>query len=189
MRFTPNTTATVKSGLNELRAVVVDKTGAVVWTDRLTPQDEAFKKLGQPDPMRLSVLLVEQLSPQLGLNEETAKAAKPGKMAALMDQRSGLPPESGKSGPARTPEGDETGAARRDAAGLSGTDRREQGQRSRARPMSCDCSIDAGLCKAVCSRTSRCFSKLRRRIPNELKTLWSLAREFRNFVRANPPGG
>ena len=35
-----------KTGLNELRAVVVDQTGAVVWTDRQTPQDEAFKKNG-----------------------------------------------------------------------------------------------------------------------------------------------
>ena len=37
-----------KTGLNELRAVVVDQTGAVVWTDRQTPQDEAFKKNGSP---------------------------------------------------------------------------------------------------------------------------------------------
>ena len=33
-----------KTGLNELRAVVVDQTGAVVWTDFLTMQDEALKK-------------------------------------------------------------------------------------------------------------------------------------------------
>jgi hypothetical protein len=83
-----------KTGLNELRAVVVDQTGAVVWTDRLTMQDEALKKIEDRDPMTLSVLLAERLSPQLGLNEETAKAAKPGKLAALMDQRSGLPPEN-----------------------------------------------------------------------------------------------
>jgi len=83
-----------KTGLNELRAVVVDQTGAVVWTDRLTMQDEALKKIEDRDPMTLSVLLVERLGPQLGLNEATAKAAKPGKMAAIMDQRSGLPPEN-----------------------------------------------------------------------------------------------
>ena len=83
-----------QTGLNELRAVVVDQTGAVVWTDRLTMQDEAFKKMEDRDPMTLSVLLVERLGPQLGLNEETAKAAKPGKLAAIMDQRSGLPPEN-----------------------------------------------------------------------------------------------
>jgi hypothetical protein len=35
--------------IDEFRAVVVDKAGEVVWTDRLTPQDEAFKKVGDPD--------------------------------------------------------------------------------------------------------------------------------------------
>ena len=83
-----------QTGLNELRAVVVDQAGAVVWTDRQTAKDEAFKKLGERDPMTMSVLLVERLSPQLGLNEETAKAAKPGRLAAIMDERSGLPPEN-----------------------------------------------------------------------------------------------
>ena len=80
-----------KTGLKDLRAVVVDQTGAVVWTDRLTAEDPAIKGMGSPAD-GLSVLLVERLSPQLGLNEATAKAAKPGKMAAIMDERSGLPP-------------------------------------------------------------------------------------------------
>src|ERR1035437_9994251 len=44
--------------------------------------------------MTFSTLLVERLSPELGLNEITATAAKPGKMAAIMAERSGLPPES-----------------------------------------------------------------------------------------------
>jgi hypothetical protein len=51
-----------QTGLDELRGVVVDKTGAVVWIDRLTPQDEAFKKLEDRDLMGVSVLLVERLS-------------------------------------------------------------------------------------------------------------------------------
>src|SRR5208283_4228970 len=66
----------------------------VVWTYRLTADDPAIKRMGSPEPMSLSVLLVERLSPQLGLNEATARAAKPGRMAAIMDQRSGLPPEN-----------------------------------------------------------------------------------------------
>src|ERR1035438_4656757 len=61
---------------------------------RLTPQDEAFQKLESREPMTLSMLLVERLSPQFGLNAETAKAARPGRMAALMDERSGMPPQA-----------------------------------------------------------------------------------------------
>jgi hypothetical protein len=44
--------------------------------------------------MTICMLLVQRLSPQLGLNEETAKAAKPGKIMAIMEERSGLPPTS-----------------------------------------------------------------------------------------------
>src|ERR1019366_10727043 len=73
-----------QTGLNEIRAVVVDKTGAVVWRERQTQQYEAFRQLESREPMTLSMLLVERLSPQFGLNDETAKAAKPGRMAALM---------------------------------------------------------------------------------------------------------
>ena len=80
-----------KNGLNELRAVVVDQAGAVVWTDRQTPQDEAFKKIGEREPMTMSVLLFERLGPRLGLNEDTAKAARPGKLAGVQE-RTGRPP-------------------------------------------------------------------------------------------------
>jgi hypothetical protein len=83
-----------QTGLNELRAVVVDQAGAIVWTVRHTPEDTAFKKLGSPDPMTMSVLLVERLGPQLGLNDETAKAAKPGNVARIVAARRGLPPQN-----------------------------------------------------------------------------------------------
>ncbi len=42
--------------------------------------------------MTLCMLIVQRLGPQLGLDDETARAAKPGRFAALMEQRSGLPP-------------------------------------------------------------------------------------------------
>ena len=82
-----------QTGLNELRAVVVDQAGVIVWTVRQTPEDTAFKKLGSPDPMAMSVLLVERLGPQLGLTDETAKAATPGKVARIVAERRGLPPQ------------------------------------------------------------------------------------------------
>ena len=41
-----------QTGLNELRAVVVDKAGEMTWMDRLTPQDEAFRKFGPPRLIR-----------------------------------------------------------------------------------------------------------------------------------------
>ena len=174
-----------QTGLNELRAVVVDKTGAVVWTDRLTPRDEAFRKLGQPDPMDLSVLLVEQLSPQLGLNEETAKAAKPGKMAALMDQRSGLPPQAERDALL------ERKKAMKQA--LPGATLLVYPARIGGNKTSIPSATNivrllnqAGLCKAV-QADQPILLKASQADPNELKALWGLAGEFRDYVRANPP--
>jgi len=174
-----------QTGLNELRAVVVDQAGAIVWTDRQTPQDEAFKKIGERDPMTVSVLLIERLGPQLGLNEETAKAAKPGKLAALLDQRSGLPPENERAAlPKRL-------QAMKQAlpgatllvypARIGGNKTSIPGATNVVRLLN-----EAGLCKAVQAEQT-ILLKASQADPNELKSLWDLAREFRNFVRANPP--
>jgi hypothetical protein len=44
----------------------------------------------------------------------------------------------------------------------------------------------AGLCKAV-PADQTILLKASQADPNELKSLWDLAREFRDFVRTNPP--
>jgi hypothetical protein len=174
-----------QTGLNELRAVVVDQTGAVVWTDRQTPQDEAFKKMEHPEPMTMSVLLVERLSPQLGLNDETAKAAKPGRMAAIMDQRSGLPPENER---AALPERQKAMKQAMPGATLLVYPARIGGNKNSVPSAANVVRLlnQEGLCKAVQAEQT-ILLKTSMADPNELKGLWNLAREFRDFVRANPP--
>jgi len=174
-----------QTGLNELRAVVVDQAGATVWTDRVTPEDAAFKKLGSPDPMTMSVLLVERLGPQLGLSEATAKAAKPGKMALLMAERSGLPPENERSPlegrrkemkkampratllvfPARVGGNAVDTPSGTDIAGL----------------------INAAKLATASPAGEAMLLKASQAGPNEPKALWDLAREFRDYARKNPP--
>jgi len=174
-----------KTGLNELRAVVVDQTGAVVWTDFLTMQDEALKKIEDRDPMTFSVLLVERLGPQLGLNDETAKAAKPGKLAALLDQRSGLPPENER---AALPERQQTMKQALPGATLLIYPARIGGNQTSLPSATNIVRLlnEAGLCKAV-PADATVLLKASQADPNELKTLWDLAREFRDYVRAHPP--
>jgi hypothetical protein len=174
-----------QTGLNELRAVVVDQTGAVVWTDRQTPQDEAFKNMGERDPMTMSVLLVERLGPQLGLNEATAKAAKPGRLAAILDQRSGLPPENERAALTERQQ-----AMKR---ALPGSTLLVYPARIGGNAVSVPSATnvvrllnEAGLCKAVPSEQP-VLLKTSLADPNEMKALWNLAREFRDFVRAHPP--
>lgn len=174
-----------QTGLNELRAVVVDQTGAVVWMDRQTPQDEAFKKIGERDPMTMSVLLVERLGPQLGLNEATAKAAKPGKLAAIMDQRSGLPPENER---AALPERQRAMKQALPGATLLVYPARIGGDKVSVPSATNIVRLinQTGLCKAVPAEQP-VLLKTSLADPNELKALWNLAREFRDFVRTNPP--
>jgi hypothetical protein len=173
-----------QTGLNELRAVVVDQTGAVVWTDRQTPQDKAFKEMGHPEPMTMSVLLGQRLSPQLGLNDETAGAAKPGRMAAIMDQRSGLPPENER---AALPERQKAMKQALPGATLLVYPAREGNKTSLPSATNVVRLLNqSGLCNAV-QAGQPIVLKASMADPNELKGLWNLAREFRDFVRANPP--
>jgi hypothetical protein len=173
-----------QTGLDDLRAIVVDKTGAVAWTDRLTPQDEAVKSLGSPDPMTLSVVLVQRLSPQLSLSDETAKAAKPGKMAALMDKRSGMPPENERT---PLPERQKEMKASRQKLTLMVFPIRIWGGAANAESATDLVKLinDAGLCKAVPAKQP-VLLKASQPDPNELKLLWDMAREFRDYAKKNP---
>lgn len=173
-----------QTGLNELRAAVGDKSGAIVWADRQAAEDEAFQKLGHAEPMSLCILLVERLGPQLGLNEETARAAKPGKMAALMEERSGLPPQEERSAlEARQHE--------REQAMPKGTllvlPARIGGKET-------DAGSAANLAKLInsaklgkASAGQAMLLKASQADPNEQKVLWNLARAFRENARKNPP--
>jgi tetratricopeptide (TPR) repeat protein len=173
-----------QTGLSEVRAVVVDKTGGVVWTDRQGEQDDAMKRLQQKEPMTLSVLLAERLSPELGLNEETAKAAKPGKMASLMEERSGLPPESERAAlPQRQKELRE---ARKNLTLTVFPAQIGDTTNSASSTLLAKMITDAGLCKAVPAKQSPLLKV--RRDPSQMKMLWDLARAFREYCKKNPAG-
>jgi hypothetical protein len=174
-----------QSGLNELRAIVADKTGAILWTDHQTASDEAFRKAGAREPLTMAMLLVERLSPQLGLNADTAKAAKPGKFARLMEERSGLPPQAERDVlPARQ---QALIAASQNATVVVITvvapDRSENEVAARIAK-----SIgDARLFKSASSPTDPVALPAPRSDPNEMKMLWDLARQLREYVKKNPP--
>jgi len=177
---------TRETGLIELRAVVVDRTGAVVWADRQTPQDEGFQRLKPREPMTASILLVERLSPQLNLNEQTRKAAKPGKMGRLMDERSGMPPESERT-PIPGRQEQMKKAMPEATLVVLGVRARMAGSAADAATAADLASMinDAGLCKAEPAKQS-VLLKAPQADPNEMKVLWDLAREFRDYARKNP---
>lgn len=172
-----------KRAIEELLGIVVDKAGSVVWTDRLTSGDEIFRQVEDPDPMGFSVLLTQRLCPQMGLNEETAKNAKPGKMAALMDERSGLPPESER---ALLPERQKLLKENIKTSTLLVCPVRVNGEANEvAAGVIVKMLNEAGAGKAMVSK-DKVLMKSRSEDPNEMKKLWDLAREFRDYVRKNP---
>jgi hypothetical protein len=169
-------------GLNGLRAVVVDKAGMVVWSDQQTPEDIKRQNV-EPEPMGFCVLLSQRLSPQLGLNQETAKAAKPGKMAALIEERSGLPPQNERAPlPARQKLMKESKKKT-----LVIFPARVQGQQTDPESAANLAKMinDAGLGNAVAA-TQCVLLKASQTDPNEQKSLWDLAREFRDYAKKNP---
>lgn len=174
-----------QTGLIELRAVVVDKAGQAVWMDRQGAQDEAIKRMESKEPMTFSVLLAEQLSPALGLSEETAKNAKPGKMARRMEERSGLPPESER---AQLPERQKLLKESGKAVTLAIFPVSIGGAINTASATELATMINsAGLFKSTPAAQPPLF-KAPQAEPNELKILWDLAREFREFSKKNPAG-
>ncbi|MBM4090214.1 MAG: hypothetical protein FJ276_12450 [Planctomycetes bacterium] len=169
---------TREAGLKEVRVVVVDKSGAVVWTDIQTPRDQESR-----NPMALCVQLIQRLGPRMGLNEDTAKAAKPGKMAAIMNQRSGMPPES-----ERAPLPERQKALRESAPASTWMvfPVRVRGDVDPASAADLAKRIcDGGLCKAVAA-DAPVRLKAPQPDPNELKTLWDFARQFRDHARQHP---
>jgi len=172
-----------KHSIDELIGIVVDKAGAVVWTDLLGPQDEAFKQVGDPDPMGFSVLLVQRLGPQMGLSEETAKNAKPGKMAAIMNERSGIPPENER---APMPDRQKLFKENFKKSTLIVFPVRANGEASTGGAAGLVKLInDAGLCKAIASKDALLL-KTSQEGPNEMKKMWDMARDFRDYVKKNP---
>jgi hypothetical protein len=172
--------------LVELRAVVVDKTGALVWSDRQTPQDKAFKRRQADNAMTMSILLVDRLGPQLGLNEQTRKAAKPGKLRALMNERGGQPPEN-ETAPilGRT---QQMKKAMPNATLVVLSPRVRVADKVTEPGNAADLAkaiTAAGLCKAEPAKQSVLF-KAPQADPNEAKVMWDFAREFRDYVKKNP---
>ncbi len=174
-----------QTGLEELYAVLLDKTGNIVWTERRATRDEALKKYGSPNPMTLSMFLAELVGSQFGLTEETAKAARPGKMARLMNERSGLPPQE-EIAPLEERQKEFKKAISKGS--LLVFPARVIGRASDKERASELASMiqKAGICRASPADQSIAW-KQPKPDPNEMKRLWDFAREVRDFSRKDPP--
>lgn len=172
--------------LDEVRAVVVNQAGEAVWAERQTTQDKAFQALVSPrDPLTLIAFLVERLSPQLSLNEETAK-----NRSHELEDRS-----KAKSGYGPASETKERMPAR-----LKSMKESRQQAALMVLGVRMDHAVNVTNASDVAKRISA--AKLfRTAVPakqslaieasmaggDQMKYLWDIAREFQAFVKKNPP--
>ncbi|QEG34766.1 hypothetical protein [Bythopirellula goksoeyrii] len=172
--------------LTQIQSVILDKKGDIVWSEQLTEEDQELKAMqNHRDLMTLSAEVVERIAPQLGLNEETARAAQPGKMARLIDERSGLPPQAERDAiPAREQQFRKAGPQRT----LLVLPPRVLGRATDVASAQALANglITAALCQAKTAEEVVEFAASQKD-PNELKTLWDLSREVREYVRQHPP--
>ncbi len=172
--------------LDEVRAVVVKKTGEIVWVDHQTTQDRAFQALGTPrDPMILLNFVVERLSAQLGLNEETAKN-RSRKLEEELTANSGYAPaiEREERMPARLktmkesrPKATLLVAGVRIGGAVNVTNSADLAKRIG----------QAKLFESVVAARKPPLLEARLTDGDQMRYLWTIAREFQAYVKKNPP--
>lgn len=173
-----------KTGVQEIRGVIVDKAGQGVWLDRQTAADQAFQRAKPDCPMDCCVFLAERVRAELNIPKSARDESGEGRIArrlaksapgpdkaefAAMEKRQAAMKQAGRSVtvavfPVRLSD-DEVG--REDATHLAALLNEKK------------------LCaaKAVDSPLRVHLEPAR----NEQKTLWDLARAFQDYVKQNPP--
>jgi hypothetical protein len=85
---------TPRTGIEELRAVLVDRQARVAWSERLGAGDPAWDAHRPREPMDCCTLLAQRLRPVLHLGDPMRSDAPPGRLGARMQQRAGVPPQA-----------------------------------------------------------------------------------------------
>jgi hypothetical protein len=85
---------THKAGFEELLAVLVDRQGKVVWSERQAAGEPAWDRQKPHEPMDCCVLLAQRLRTPLQLADPLRADAPVGKLAARMQKAAGTPPQA-----------------------------------------------------------------------------------------------
>lgn len=172
--------------LDEVRAVVVDKAGEIVWADHQTTQDKAFQQLGATrDPMILLNFVVERLSPQFSLNDDTAKKRSHKLEDGLRASSGYAPPgETAERMPAclktmkeSRPKATLLVAGVRIDGAVNGTNSADLAKRIG----------QAKLFESVVAARKPLLLEARLTGGDQMRYLWAIARELQAFVKKNPP--
>lgn len=170
-------------GISEVRGVIVNKQGEVVWQDRQTAEDAGFKRLTPLEPMTCCVLLVERLQPVLNLGDPNREDAPEGRLAQRYRQKSGVPDEAEFNAMKERQQAFKKAASKATLVVYPvrvGSNSNPENAAHLAKLFN-----DAGLTKAIAASEGPQFDiKVNM---NEQKMLWDMARAFCEHVQAHPP--
>lgn len=170
-------------GVKEVRGMVVNADGELVWWDRQQPGDLDFIRVRPRNPMTCSVLLVDRLKPAMGLDASTATPDREGKMARYWKVKSGVPSDGERAAIEK----------RAEAFGAVAP---------KATIAVCAARVGDDVCKACAERlvekindAGLCEAKLAAVHPhldvagstNEQRVLWNLADAAKAHAKSTPP--
>jgi hypothetical protein len=172
-----------EKGLSEIRAVIVNRAGEIVWRDTQTPSDADFKRIEPKEPMDCCVLVVERLRPVLGLADPNRDDAPEGKLAKRWTERSGVPDKAELDAIKERQPAFKKSASTSTLLVYPALAGDEVSKESAAHLTQL---ISGGkLVKAIAADAGPQLEI--KGNPNEQKVLWEMARGVRSFVQKNRP--
>ena len=174
---------TPRTGPQEIRSVVVHKTGKVIFADRADKEAFAQAKIKPENPMTCTIFLVNRLNEVWDLDDPMREDAPQGKMAKLMQRRSGLPPKEELTAMDERLERFKQDHATSKVTVYpihlwSGSNAESPGKLA-------ELFCQQGTCQAEAAETDPRLEI--KGDPNQQKVLWDTARAFRDFLREHPP--
>ncbi len=167
----------------EVRGVIVDKKGGIVWQDRQTGDDADFKRINPNEPLLCCILLVERLRPVLSLDDPTRESTPEGKLAERWRKQSGTPD---KVELAALKEREQAFKKAAPKATLLIYPPRAGEEMSKVSATHLAALINEAKLAKAASADQGPRIKVKRAM-NEQKTLWEMARTFREQVQKQPP--
>jgi hypothetical protein len=174
---------TPQTGPKEIRTVVVDKAGQVIFAERSGEAEFSRRKIRPKDPMTCTLFLANRLGQVWELADPLRTNAPAGKMAELIRMRSG------------TPTDEEITEVKQRYNALKGNFATSRvtvypihlwpGSDKPSAAKLAAMLTEQGICQAEASDTDPKLSV--QGDPNEQKVLWDAARSFRDFLRNSPP--
>ncbi len=83
-----------RTGAKEIRTVLLDRAGTLVWKDVQTPRDADFRRIQPGEPMTCCLLVAERLKPVFQLAGDPGTPVADGRFARRWREKSGTPSEA-----------------------------------------------------------------------------------------------